>query len=286
MFDVLLQQLVNGIVIGGVYSLLGLGLSLIYVVVRLVNFAHGDLVMIGAFATYYVLNLTGSLFFGAVAAVLIVIVASVILQRIAVQPLWHSPRMMPLIATIGISIAVSNLVRVFIGPNPVLVNTSLSRELIALGPVTISLHRLIVLFVAIAAVACVALFLQKTWTGIGLRALMENEIGAQLVGVNPRGAAVLTFGVAGAAAGLAGALSAPLVILAPSMGVELTLRGFAVLVLGGLGNIWGVILSGPIIGIAESLSAAFFPSGFQNLFVFAFMIIVLILRPNGLFGNR
>ena len=286
MLETLPQQIVNGCVVGGVYSLLGLGLSLIYVVVRMVNFSHGELVMIAAFTTYFIVKLFDSFVLGMIGGILVATAAAILLERVAVRPLWDSPRIMSLIATIGISIAISNLVMVIIGPNPVLLDTQFTKHLVSLGFATISLHRLIVLLVAIAAVAAVGIFLQKTWTGLGLRALMENELAGQIVGVNPRGVAVVTFAIAGAAAGLAGALSAPLVILTPTMGVEITLRGFAVLVLGGIGNVWGVILSGPIIGVAESLSTAFFPSGFQNLFVFGFMIAALILRPHGLFGKQ
>ena len=284
MFQTVVQQILNGLVMGGLYSLFGLGLSLIYVVVRMVNFAHGEFVMVAALITYYLTHQYHIPYVvAAFGGVVIGVALAVVVQQIAVQPLWKSPRVMALISTIGVSIFISNLVAAIAGPNPVLLETNFMQHTLSVGTIVISSYRLGVLAVALFTVVGVHLLLYHSWFGLGVRALMENPLGSQLTGVNPRRAAAMTFALAGGIAGLAGVMIAPLAILTPSMGIDMTLKGFAVLVLGGIGNVWGVILSGPIIGITESLLTAVFPSDFQTGLVFSLMMIVLLIRPEGLF---
>ncbi len=287
MGQMLFQQVVNGLVIGGVYSLLGLGLSLNYVVVRMVNFAHGEFVMVAALSTYFLTqDLKLPYIVGATLGIAIATGFAILLQQVAVRPLWNSPRIMALISTIGASIFISNLMMAIVGPNPVLLEMSFMKQHLSFGQITVSIYRVIVLVVAIGVVTGVHVILRYSWFGLGVRALMENTLASQLNGVNPQRAAITTFALAGGIAGLAGVLIAPLAILSPSIGIEMTLKSFAVLVLGGIGNVWGVIFSGLIIGLAESLSTAFFPSGIQNVLVFGLMVITLIVRPEGLFKAR
>ncbi len=287
MGQMLFQQVVNGLVIGGVYSLLGLGLSLIYVVVRMVNFAHGEFVMVAALSTYFLTqDLKLPYIVGVMLGIAIATGFAILLQQVAVRPLWNSPRIMALISTIGASIFISNLMMAIVGPNPVLLEMSFMKQHLSFGQITVSIYRVIVLVVAIGVVTGVHVILRYSWFGLGVRALMENTLASQLNGVNPQRAAITTFALAGGIAGLAGVLIAPLAILSPSIGIEMTLKSFAVLVLGGIGNVWGVIFSGLIIGLAESLSTAFFPSGIQNVLVFGLMVITLIVRPEGLFKAR
>ena len=288
MVDMLAQQVVNGLVMGAVYGLFGLGLSLIYTVVRMINFAQGELVMIGAFATFLLTEKVGIPYpLSAAAGIALSIGGGMIIQHVTVQPLWKSPRVSALISTIGMTIFLSHFAMVLVGPNPELFRTAFAQEFVSLGPIRISAHRLIVALIAVVAVLGVHFFLRRTWTGLAMRALMEDDLASQLVGTNPRHLATVTFALGGFLAGLAGVLLAPLLILTPQdMGIDATLRGFAVLVLGGLGNVWGVILAGPVIGLAESFSTAFLPSGFQTAVVFGFMIVALLLRPEGLFTRQ
>ncbi len=288
MVDMLAQQVVNGLVMGAIYGLYGLGLSLIYTVVRMINFAQGESVMIGALATFLLTENLGVPYgLSAVAGIVIAIGSAIIVQHVTVQPLWKSPRVSALISTIGMSIFISHFAMVLVGPNPEMLRTAFAQEYLSFGPIRISAHRLMVALIAVVAVVGVHLFLRRTWTGLAMRALMEDGLASQLVGADPRHLATVTFALGGFLAGLSGVLLAPLLILTPQdLGIDATVRGFAVLVLGGLGNIWGVILAGPVIGLAESFSTAFLPSGFQTAVVFGFMIIALLLRPEGLFTSQ
>lgn len=281
------QHLLNGLLIGGIYALMGIGLTLIFGVMNVVNFAHGQFYMLGAFAVYTIYTLARVPYLIALlAAAGAVGLLGVIIERLLLRPIRNQPVDVPMLATIGLSIFLANMALIIWDPTPK--DTGLPFPLVGVqvGPLTLTPMRVFVLVTALLIIVGSHLFLQRTRTGKAIRATFQDRDAAALMGVDIDFVNMFTFGWGAAIAALAGGLLAPIFQVFPTMGAIVTAKSFAVVIVGGLGSFPGAILAGLLLGIAESLGAGYVSSGYRDAIAFILIIVVLIVRPTGLLGTE
>ena len=283
----LIQHLLNGFLIGGIYALMGIGLTLIFGVMNVVNFAHGQFYMLGAFVVYTVFTLVGVPYVLAlVVAAMAVGLLGMITERLLLRPIRDQPPDVPMLATIGLSIFLANMALIIWDPTPK--DTGLPFPLVGVkvGPLTLTPMRLFVLVAAFVIIAGSHLFLQRSRMGKAIRATFQDREAAALMGVDVNVVNMVTFGWGAAMASLAGGLLAPIFQVFPTMGAIVTAKSFAVVIVGGLGSFPGAILAGLLLGIAESLGAGYVSSGYRDAIAFILIIVVLVIRPTGLLGHE
>ncbi len=290
MESLFLQQVLNGLIVGSVYCLIAIGLTMIFGVMRISNFAHGDFSMLGAyFAIYFVLFLSGwagwvgSLVVAAVAVGLI----GFFVERFLFRPLltrWTDIDIIML--SIGLFILLENGARLLFGAAPKMIPDPFQSKTINLLLFSTSEIRLICLFFSCIAIFLLQLFLTKTKTGVAIRAASQNRNAAALMGINISYIYSLTFVVGSALAGLGGVLYGTIFAVFPMMGAMPTLKAFAVTILGGMGSIRGAIFGGFILGVAETLGGNYISMQYKNAIGFVIIILVLLIIPQGLFGGR
>jgi branched-chain amino acid transport system permease protein len=288
MLTVLLQQGINGIVVGSLYVLVALGLTLIYGVLVQINFAHADIVTLGAFTAYFVTSLLSGNYFAGIAVALIVgAVLGWMINAAIFAPLRsrHS-ELLPLIATIGISIMLQNAMLLLFGPIPYAFNTPYSSTVIRLGSVFFTLQNLLIILVSAVTIALLYAFMKFTFLGKALRAVSQDYETAALVGINPNFLIMLTFIIASALAGMSGALLGPVLVLTPFAGTSVIVKAFAIVIIGGFGNVEGTIIAGLIVGLIESYTTQFLDPGLIDIVVFALLLVMLALRPTGLIAEK
>ena len=298
--DFFVQQLVNGVTLGSVYALIALGYSMVYGILKLLNFAHGEVYMMGAFIGYFVLTGLGGSASPIVPAALVVVlmflagmlgagILGVVIERFAYRPLRNAPRIAPLISAIGVSF--------FLQASALLLFTAQFRtyntpELIPVskridaGPLHISLTRILVIVSAFALMIALTLLVSRTRLGKAMRAVSYDREAAAMMGIDPDRVIVATFFIGSVLAGAAGVMVG-LVFerVFHFMGFVAGLKGFTAAVIGGIGNIPGAMLGGLLIGLAEAFTASYISSTFQNLIVFGILIAVMLIRPTGLLGS-
>ena len=281
-----LEQLFNGVVNGCIYALVAVGLTLIYGILGIINVAHGELFMLGAFIAYFVYVKTGSYLLAVAAAIVGTAIAGLLMERLVFRPLHVQPRINSLIASVGISLVLANMALVLWGGEPRFYKTPLANELVHAGSMSFSAQRVLVIAAAIAVIAGMTLFLQRTRVGKALRACAQDLEACSLTGIEVKWVIAFAFALGGALAGLAGALLSPLLVMTPDMGLLAVLKAFAVVVVGGFGNIPGTIIAGLLMGIAESLGGAFVSATYQDSIVFIILTLALLIRPTGLVRER
>ena len=283
---VLLQSLISGILIGGVYALIGIGLTIIFGVMRVINFAHGDIMMIGMYLTYNLFTLAG---IDPFASVLITIPLMFLfggfLQKVFINRVLNSLPQNQILLTIGLGLIMSNTMMLIYTSDYKILTTSYSSSSVNIFGISVS-EPLAISFV-ITAVITVLLywFLLKTDTGQAIRATAQDREAAQLMGINVKRMSIIAFGLGAALAGTAGALISPTYYIFPQIGSTFTLKAFVITVLGGMGSIVGATIGGVIIGIAESMSAVYISSGWKDVVVFVLFLLVLLFKPSGLMGK-
>ena len=282
----LLQQLVNGLTLGAVYTLVALSFSLVMGIFGILNIAIAELFMIG-----------GYLGFAAIAAgcpVPLAIVAGMVggagvaalIERIGYRPLRNAPAITPLLSTLGFSIILQNVATNVWGSDPLQLPSELFGTRVSFGPVSVGTMQLVVLGVTLVIVAVLAFVIQRTSLGRALRAVAENRDVARLLGVSADRITLLAFVLSGAIAGAAGVLvSLHYAAITPYIGVETGLKAIAVMVVGGVTRVFGALVAGPLIGIVEVLTVAYGGSQIRDLVVYGLMIVVLLLRPQGILGG-
>src|SRR5215468_12730831 len=289
--ELFLQTLIAGLMIGVLYALMALGITFIYSIVKMINWAMGEFYMIGSYAQYLlVVYLLGpDLWY--VAALLSA--ASVFLIGFALEPILIKPMFRQAlerqdeyatVVTISLLLLLRNLAAALAGPYQYTPGSNLPTMMV--GPLPIAGARLAAVLSALAALAVFYVLLRKTWYGLALRAAAQSRIGAQTAGVDILRLDQIAFGIGVALAGIAGALLAPVFLVFPTNGVVTTVKGFEIIVIGGLGSIPGALIAGVLLGVAESLGAAFVSSPYQNVYGFLLVLLVLLIRPTGLFGER
>ena len=281
------QHLLNGLLIGGIYALMGIGLTLVFGVMNVVNFAHGQFYMLGAFVMYSVFTLAGVPYLLALlVAAMAIGLLGVIIERLLLRPIRDQPVDVPMLATIGLSIFLANMALIIWGPTPK--DTGLPFPLVGVkvGPLTLTPMRVFVLVAALVIIFASHLFLKRSSMGKAIRATFQDREAAALMGVDVDFVNMFTFGWGAAMAALAGGLLAPFFQVFPTMGAIVTAKSFAVVIVGGLGSFPGAILAGLLLGIAESLGAGYVSSGYRDAIAFILIIVVLVIRPTGLLGNQ
>ena len=286
MDGILLQVIVSGLLLGGVYALLSVGLNLIFGVVRVINFAHGDLMMLGMYLTFYLFGLYQIDPY--LSAILLVAPAlflvGMAVQRLLIKPLQNASALMLIFSTFGLSIALQNLALMGFRADYRTILTPLSTATFNVAGISISIPRLIAFVLALVLLIALFLLLRYTLVGKALRALAENRVVTQLMGVRVQRLNLLAFGLGSAITGVAGALILPFSYVFPTIGGSYTLVAFVVVVLGGLGNMAGAFLGGLTIGLVESLSGTYIAPALKEAIYFVIFILVLLVRPQGLFG--
>ena len=283
--DTLLNVLVVGIMLGGIYGLVSIGLNLIFGVIRIVNFAQGELVMLGMYGAYLAYAMLGV---DPYVSVLIVVpalfVLGVVIQRVVLQPL-QAESSMQIFATFALLILMQNVVLAITRGQGYSVPSKVSELGLELGDVRISATRLVI-FVAVTAIAVMLhLFLKRTLIGKSIRAVTQDRQAARLMGINVERTFTVTFGIGAALAGLAGALIAPIYTLSPGIGGNFILAAFAVVVLGGLGSVAGAYFGGFIVGLVEAFAGYYIDPELKHAIWFLIFLVVLVVRPIGLFGQ-
>src|SRR3990172_1718651 len=283
---VFLQSLLSGVLVGGTYALVGIGLTLIFGVMRVINFAHGDLLMIGMYLTFYLFTLSAiDPFLSIVIVIPLMFAFGAFLQRTFIHRVLNALPQNQILLTIGLGLIMSNTVMLVFTSDYKILSTSYSSGSVQLAGLSVS-EPLLVSFVITAAITgALYWFLIKTDMGQAIRATAQDREAAQLMGVNVRRMGVIAFGLGAALAGTAGALISPTYYIFPQVGGAFTLKAFGVVVLGGMGSIIGATVGGVIIGAVESLSASYVSSGLKDLFVYVLFLLVLLLKPSPLLRN-
>ncbi len=282
----LIDQFISGLAIGSVYSLLGLGFTMIFAATKRINFAHGDLMALGGLLGLVYVKLfpefpllaffIGPLSIGAV---------SVVLERILLRPLQEMRPLKFVIATIGLSIVMKIVMKLIWGPDALAYPRLLPEEPIMLLGVRVTPQTLLIFFVSLALMVLLQIFFLLTRPGRSLRALSMDRYAARLMGVHIGRSITLTYFLSGVLAGIAGMLIGPVFFVSSGMGTILGLKSFVAAVIGGLGNVPGTIAGGLLLGVAENLSSGFVSSAFKNAISLSFLVLVLLFRPQGLFSG-
>lgn len=284
---VLIQNLVNGVLMGGLYGLVGVGFSLVWGVMGLINLAHGALVMVGAYVAYWLFTRANvDPFLTIVPAMLVLYLLGYGLQRWVINPVVQSGLLFILMLTFGVDLIIQNLGLWWWTADYRSVTTSYSGAGLSLGPVAIPYIRLAVCGLALLLASALHLFLTRTRLGRAIQATAQHSEAARLTGVPIERIYTLTFAIGAALAGAAGAMVSTLQAISPTVGTAFLAKAFVITVLGGLGNIAGAFGGGVVLGLAESLGAAVIGPGYQEATGFALLVVILILRPRGLFARR
>lgn len=282
----LAQQLANGLVLGSIYALSSLGFTLIFGAARVVNFAYGELLMLGAFVTLTAMNLFGLSFFLALPLGMAVLaVANVALYLMVVRPVVRRTELQVLLVTTGLLYVLHDVAVGVWGTDPRQMDMGLDGVL-ELGDVIIPYQRLVVVLTMLVLIVALYLVLYHLRVGKALRAVAQNRFGAQAIGLNVDRVVSFAFAVSGALACAAGSLLGALYAVEPGMGAAPMLKSFVIVIFGGLGSVPGAIAGGLVIGMTETLAGSYISYGFKDVFTFLIMIAVLLLRPQGLLGGR
>lgn len=310
--DTLIQQLINGVMLGSIYALIALGYTMVYGILRIINFAHGDILMVGALTTLSALNALNGVFphmpqllqlgFALVIAMAVCALLAMAVERFAYRRLRNAPRLAPLISGIGVSVLLQTVAMIIWTRNPLMFPQILPMDAIAVTsgsvdhpPAIVTVTGIVTVSLALIVMIGLWLLVEYTRLGRGMRAVAENPRVATLMGVNPNAIITLTFAIGGIFAALAGVMMASNYGNASfSMGFLPGIKAFTAAVLGGIGNIRGAMIGGILLGIIEALGAGYlgelthgvFGSNYQDVFAFIVLILVLVFRPAGLLGER
>ena len=284
--DLLAQALVTGILIGGVFALLSVGLTLIWGVMRIINFAHGEFLMVGMYVVYFLVAKGGwDPYVTLLVSVPVLFVVGAAIFRLTIQPILAHPSMNQIMLTLGLSLILQNLALVLFRADPLIAQTAYSRITFSLGPAIVRVPQLIAFGGSGLAAVLLYWFLQKTDAGRAIRAASQNREAAVLMGVDVQRTYLLAFVIGSACLGVAASLMVPFYYTSPTVGLWFGLVSFVVVVLGGMGNFIGALVGGLIIGLTEAFGAAILPGSLSRVFTFAIFILVLLFRPQGLFGG-
>ncbi len=287
-----LQQLINGLSLGSVYALIALGYTMVYGIVKLINFAHGDILMLGAYSGYFVLRQFGTnpmgMFLAFIFAMVVCAAISIVIERFAYRPLRSAPRLNSLITAIAVSLILQNGARVlpFIGPNPRQYPT-MQTVSISLGPISISNIQLIVIVLSAILMIILNYIINYTKTGKAMRAVSYDMQAASLMGISVNKTIAFTFALGAVLAAAGGVLYATAYPqIEPTMGTMPGLKAFVAAVLGGIGSVPGAMLGGYILGVAETMTKGFLVSQFSDAISFSILIIILLVKPTGILGEK
>lgn len=279
------MQLFFGLALGSIFVLLASGLSIIYGLLDVVNFAHGTFAMLGAYVVFLAVSLSGSFAVGIVSAIVIVAIIGMMVEFFLLKPLYGKDPLLPLLLTFGLSVAIPDSIKIAFGliGKPVPYPEALSGAT-TIGPLILSNYRLFIIFFTLAILVSLWLFLKKSDLGMIMRAATRDSLMVQVLGTNTSRIWTTGFGIGIGLAALAGAISVPMMSATPDMGVEMTMVAFVVTVVGGLGSLGGAIVGGLLIGVIVAFTSLI-AGEYSNVAMYFCMAVILLIRPRGLFGE-
>ena len=293
--DVLLQQIVNGLVVGSVYALVALGYTMVYGIIQLINFAHGEVVMIGALSAVFSSKWMLAMGMGPILALLLATLLSmlicatvgVLIERLAYRPLRNAPRLAPLITAIAMSILLQQIGILVFGRNYFTFPELISKTPLTFGHVTTTPNEIMIFVVSVLLMGGLLWLVHNTKMGAAMRAVAENQKIAGLMGVDINKIIAITFAIGSALGAIAGVMVASNYGQAHYyMGFMLGLKAFTAAVMGGIGNLWGAMVGGLLLGLVENVGLIFVRGDYKDIFAFVVLVVVLIFRPQGLVGER
>ncbi len=284
---IFIQQLVNGLFIGGQYALVALGLTVVYGIFGVINLAHGSVFMIGAFICFF-LTMLGVNYFLAIALSMAAIALLMVgFERTIFYPLRNASMLVLLVASMGIMVIVDNLALLKWSSTTLnFIDTGIPNERINIFGIDVNLLRMVVFILAVAVVAALALFFRYTRFGKAIRAVVQNRESAVALGISASHMSMFVFALSGALAGAAGSLMGAMFVVTTSMGVAPLTKGLVIIILGGLGSMWGSIIGSLIIGVLESLAAYYIAGPYVGAIPLILLIIIMLVRPQGLLGGK
>lgn len=285
--EYVIQQLLNGLQVGSIYALIALGYTMVYGIIQLLNFAHGDIIMVGAYISWFVMSEMG---LSPVVAIILTIAGctllGVIIDKVAYLPLRDAPRLSLLITAIGVSYFLENMAQLVFGADSKVVPDYTSIDTIEIAGMSISFTSILAVVIIIVATIVLNLVVKKTKLGKAMRAVSEDMDAARLMGINVNNTISFTFALGSALAGIGAIIYCMVYVQAsPTMGTMLGTKAFVAAVLGGIGSIPGAVIGGLIVGMTEVLASALGLSVWQDAIVYLLLVIVLIVKPTGLFGR-
>jgi branched-chain amino acid transport system permease protein len=285
--DLFLQLLANGLVTGAFYALSALGLTLVFGLMRVVNFAHGELYVVGGLLGWTLTAVLGWNFFLAFPVVIVVLgIGGYLIDQILIARVRDQGEEPTILLTIGLSIFIANTALLIVGTTPVMVASPFASKPLILGPVVITQARLVLVGICALMIAAANLLIQRTTLGRAMRATFQDSMAAQLVGIRTSRIYGLTFALGSTLAGAAGMLLGSIYVVEASGGGNISLKAFVVVILGGMGSFAGAIAGGLILGLTEALWGGYVASGYVDAIGFALVILTLLVRPYGLFSRR
>jgi branched-chain amino acid transport system permease protein len=285
--ELVVQAMVSGLVIGAVYALIAAGLTLIFGVMDILNVAHGAMVMLGMYVTFWLYALYGlDPYLSLPVAILALFVLGVVIQYTLLGPLIPGSGTTLLLMTLALMLVLENGALFLWSPDFRAVNVSYASTTVRVGPALLTVPRLIAFVCALLLTAALYLFLTRTLAGKALRACANDRTGASLVGINPGRMYAMAFGLGAACAGAAGAIVVPFFYVSPHVGLGFLMPAFVIVVLGGLGNFWGALVGGLIVGLVEALGALVVPASAKQMLSLSIFLLILLFRPQGLFGEH
>lgn len=286
MFETILQLIINGLLLGGIYALISIGLTLIFGVLEIINFAHGEFLMLGMYASFWLFELLG---IDPYLSLLILVPGFFLLglavQRIIIQPIIDAPPLNQIFATVGLSIVLQNVALFFWKADYRTVRTAYSSLVLKTDGLMISFPRLVAFVLALTMIAALLIFLKKTYTGKAIQALAQQRRASMLMGINIYRTYQIAFGIGTACVGAAGAMLIPIYYAFPTVGSLFVLVAFVVVILGGYNSMVGALVGGLIIGLVEAFSGFFLSPHLKEAIYFAIFILILLYKPTGLFGR-
>lgn len=281
-----LTQILNGLQIGSIYALVALGYSMVYGIIKLINFAHGDIIMVGSYIAWYIIARMGVTSPIAIAAAILgCALLGMVIEKVAYSPLRGSPRISLLITAIGISYLLQNLAQLIFTANPRMF-TNLFPGTVSIGELHLPMVTVITISVSVVIMICLTLLVNMTKIGKAMRAVSEDTDAARLMGINVNSTISFTFGLGSALAAIASVLyCCSYSMIDPTMGSMFGLKAFVASVLGGIGSMPGAMLGGLVIGVAESLTNGYINSSYSDAIVFGILIVVLLVKPTGFMGR-
>ncbi len=287
--QIFMETLLNGLTLGGLYALVTLGLALTFSVIGIVNFAHGDLFMVSGYTLFVLLNMRAA--FLPYPVIIVVVIGmcalyAVLMARVAIHPIIEKTWRTHAVATLGVSIILQNAALVYFTGDPRQVPTFLSTMIVSPFGIRTSVQRLLIVVVVVLVFIGLQWFVKRTKLGKTMRAVSQNREMCEVVGIDVKRVAMVTFAIGGAITGLAAALIAPLFSVYPTMGLLLTLKALAAIVMGGMGHVNGALYSAFILGIVEAIFGTYVSFAYRDVISFGLFILILFLRPQGLFGRR
>ncbi|MFN9281976.1 MAG: branched-chain amino acid ABC transporter permease [Betaproteobacteria bacterium] len=284
--SILLAATINGLLIGGIYTLVASGLTLIYGVLHIINFAHGSLLMLAMFGVYFLLTKLGvDPYLSLLVMVPAMFALGYVLYRGLIGRLAHGKDENILLITLGLSILIENLALMFFKGDTRTISVSYSDRMVELGPLLLSFPKIVSFVAAMVLCALLGLFIQRTDTGKAIRAVAKERMGARLVGIDVDRVFAISYGIGLATLGAAACLLMPIFYVSPTTGHVFVIVAFTVVVLGGMGSFFGAVVGGLIVGLTESFGGLFLGESLGQIGISLIFILILLLRPQGLFGG-